>query len=184
MVADLLAFCSSPPDKVSVSEEEYSMRAAELIGSLTFRLVDMPIDDPGPGEVQVRIGGGGCDAASEYACLREARSAACSMSIPCCSGMSPRASSSKQAPGVTGFAVGDAGRFEPALYCYHCEFCLSGHHNVCANIRFLSQPRTIRVFSANLSTCQSPTFFPSPPRFRSPKQLSPSLSPSPSIPSA
>jgi L-iditol 2-dehydrogenase len=29
---------------------------------------------------------------------------------------------------------------EPALYCYHCEFCMTGHHNVCANLRFLSQP--------------------------------------------
>jgi L-iditol 2-dehydrogenase len=36
--------------------------------------------------------------------------------------------------------VGDRGALEPALYCYHCEFCLSGHHNVCANIRFLSNP--------------------------------------------
>jgi L-iditol 2-dehydrogenase len=29
---------------------------------------------------------------------------------------------------------------EPALYCYHCEFCLTGRHNVCANIGFLSTP--------------------------------------------
>ena len=34
-----------------------------------------------------------------------------------------------------------AAALEPALYCYHCEFCLSGHHNVCANIRFLSNPQ-------------------------------------------
>ena len=31
------------------------MRAAELIAPLTFRLTEMPIDDPAPGEVQVRI---------------------------------------------------------------------------------------------------------------------------------
>ena len=31
------------------------MRAAELIAPLTFRLTDMPIEDPGPGEVQVRV---------------------------------------------------------------------------------------------------------------------------------
>jgi L-iditol 2-dehydrogenase len=37
-------------------------------------------------------------------------------------------------------AAGDRGALEPALYCYHCEFCLTGHHNVCANIRFLSNP--------------------------------------------
>ena len=46
----------------------------------------------------------------------------------------------KTGAGVTGLAVGDRGALEPALYCYHCEFCLSGHHNVCANIRFLSNP--------------------------------------------
>jgi L-iditol 2-dehydrogenase len=46
----------------------------------------------------------------------------------------------KTGAGVTGLAVGDRGALEPALYCYHCEFCLSGHHNVCANIRFLSTP--------------------------------------------
>src|SRR4051794_36101360 len=31
------------------------MQAAELIAPRTFRLTDMPIEDPGPGEVQVRI---------------------------------------------------------------------------------------------------------------------------------
>jgi len=46
----------------------------------------------------------------------------------------------KTGAGVTRLAAGDRGALEPALYCYHCEFCLSGHHNVCANIRFLSNP--------------------------------------------
>jgi L-iditol 2-dehydrogenase len=46
----------------------------------------------------------------------------------------------KTGSGVSGLAAGDRGALEPALYCYHCEFCLSGHHNVCANIRFLSNP--------------------------------------------
>jgi threonine dehydrogenase-like Zn-dependent dehydrogenase len=41
---------------------------------------------------------------------------------------------------VTGWSAGDRAAFEPALYCYHCEFCLSGHHNVCANLRFMSNP--------------------------------------------
>lgn len=31
------------------------MRAAELIAPLTFRLTEMAIDDPEPGEVQVRV---------------------------------------------------------------------------------------------------------------------------------
>lgn len=31
------------------------MRAAELIAPFTFRQTEMPIEEPGPGEVQVRI---------------------------------------------------------------------------------------------------------------------------------
>ena len=42
--------------------------------------------------------------------------------------------------GVTGWSVGDHVALEPAVYCYHCEFCRSGRHNVCANIRFYSNP--------------------------------------------
>jgi len=42
--------------------------------------------------------------------------------------------------GVTGWSPGDRAALEPALFCYHCEFCRTGHFNVCANIRFLSTP--------------------------------------------
>jgi L-iditol 2-dehydrogenase len=41
---------------------------------------------------------------------------------------------------VSGWSPGDRAVLEPALYCYHCEFCMTGHHNVCANIRFMSMP--------------------------------------------
>jgi L-iditol 2-dehydrogenase len=30
---------------------------------------------------------------------------------------------------------------EPAIYCYHCEFCRTGRYNVCENIRFMSMPQ-------------------------------------------
>jgi len=40
----------------------------------------------------------------------------------------------KTGAGVTGLAADDRGALEPALYCYHCEFCLRGLHNVCANL--------------------------------------------------
>jgi L-iditol 2-dehydrogenase len=35
---------------------------------------------------------------------------------------------------------------EPALYCYHCEYCRAGRHNICANIRFLSTPGNMGFF--------------------------------------
>lgn len=46
----------------------------------------------------------------------------------------------KTGPGVTGWAPGDRAVLEPAVYCYHCEFCLAGRHNLCQHLRFLSTP--------------------------------------------
>ena len=55
-------------------------------------------------------------------------------------GHEPSGTVVKVGAGVTGWAPGDRAAFEPALYCYHCEFCQSGHHNVCEHIRFMSNP--------------------------------------------
>ena len=115
------------------------MRAAELIYPLTFRLTDMPIEDPGPGEVQVRIEAVGV-CGSDLHAYSEGAVGSTPNVYPMVLGHEPAGRIVKTGVGVTGLAVGDRGALEPALYCYHCEFCLSGHHNVCANIRFLSNP--------------------------------------------
>jgi L-iditol 2-dehydrogenase len=115
------------------------MRAAELIAPLTFRLTDMPIDDPGPGEVQVRVESVGV-CGSDLHSYSEGAVGSTPNVYPMVLGHEPSGTIVKAGPGVTGLSKGDRGALEPALYCYHCEFCLSGHHNVCANIRFLSNP--------------------------------------------
>ena len=115
------------------------MRAAELIAPLTFQLTEMPIDDPAPGEVQVRIEAIGV-CGSDLHAYSEGQVGGTPNAYPMLLGHEPAGSIAKTGTGVTGFAAGDRGALEPALYCYHCEFCLSGHHNVCANIRFLSTP--------------------------------------------
>ncbi len=115
------------------------MRAAELIAPRTFRLIDMPIEDPGPGEVQVRIEAVGVCGSDLHAYTEGAVGSTPNV-YPMLLGHEPAGRIVKTGAGVTGLAAGDRGALEPALYCYHCEFCLSGHHNVCANIRFLSNP--------------------------------------------
>jgi L-iditol 2-dehydrogenase len=115
------------------------MRAAELIAPLTFRLADLPIEDPGPGEVQVRIEAVGV-CGSDLHAYSEGGVGSTPNVYPMVLGHEPAGTIVKTGAGVTGLAAGDRGALEPALYCYHCEFCLSGHHNVCANIRFLSNP--------------------------------------------
>ena len=115
------------------------MRAAEVIAPLTFRLTDMPIEDPGPGEVQVRIEAVGV-CGSDLHAFTEGAVGSTPNVYPMVLGHEPAGRIVKTGVGVTGLAAGDRGALEPALYCYHCESCLSGRHNVCANIRFLSNP--------------------------------------------
>ncbi len=115
------------------------MKAAELIAPLTFRLTDMPIEEPGPGEVQVRIEAVGV-CGSDLHAYSEGAVGSTPNVYPMLLGHEPAGRIVKTGAGVTGLSAGDRGALEPALYCYHCEFCLSGHHNVCANIRFLSNP--------------------------------------------
>lgn len=115
------------------------MRAAELIAPRTFRLADMSTEEPGPGEVQVRVEAVGVCGSDLHAYCEGAVGSTPNV-YPMVLGHEPAGRIVKTGVGVTGLAAGDRGALEPALYCYHCEFCVTGHHNVCANIRFLSNP--------------------------------------------
>ena len=115
------------------------MRAAELTAPHTFRLTELPIEDPGPGEVQVRVEAVGV-CGSDLHAYGEGGVGSTPNVYPMVLGHEPAGTIVKTGAGVTGLSAGDRGALEPALYCYHCEFCLSGHHNVCANLHFLSTP--------------------------------------------
>ncbi len=115
------------------------MRAAELISPRSFQLVEMLVEDPAPGEVQVRVESVGVCGSDLHAWSEGAVGGTPNL-YPMILGHEPAGVIVKTGVGVTGLAPGDRGALEPALYCYHCEFCLSGHHNVCSNIRFLSNP--------------------------------------------
>jgi L-iditol 2-dehydrogenase len=136
------------------------MQAAELIEPLKFQLVEMPIEDPGPGEVQVKVESVGV-CGSDLHAYSEGGVGGTPNVYPMVLGHEPAGTIVKTGAGVTGLAPGDRGALEPALYCYHCEFCLSGHHNVCANIRFLSNP-TYPGFFRELVNLPAGNFLPIP----------------------
>lgn len=115
------------------------MRGAELIAPLTFQLTDMPIENPGPGEVQVRIEAVSI-CGSDLHAYSEGQVGGTPNFYPMLLGQDPTGRIVKTGAGVTGLAADDRGAVEPTPYCYHCEFCLRGQHNVCANIRFLGNP--------------------------------------------
>jgi len=115
------------------------MRAAELIEPGRFRLTESPIAEPGPGEVQVQVAAVGI-CGSDLHSFTEGAVGDMPSRFPMVLGHEPAGIVLKTGPGVTGWAPGDRAALEPSIYCYHCEFCRAGHHNVCANLRFLSQP--------------------------------------------
>jgi len=114
-------------------------RIAELYGLRQFRMVESALTDPDPGEVQVRIDAVGI-CGSDMHSYAEGAVGDTPCLYPMVLGHEPAGVVHKTGPGVTGWSPGDRAAFEPAIYCYHCEFCRTGHHNVCANLRFMSMP--------------------------------------------
>jgi L-iditol 2-dehydrogenase len=115
------------------------MLVAELLAPRRFHLVQQEVAPPGPGEVQVRPDAVGI-CGSDLHSYSEGAIGDTPCEYPMVLGHEPAGTVVEVGAGVTGWSPGDRAALEPALYCYHCEFCRSGHYNVCANIRFLSNP--------------------------------------------
>ncbi|MFN7998585.1 MAG: alcohol dehydrogenase catalytic domain-containing protein [Bryobacteraceae bacterium] len=114
-------------------------QVAELCGLRQFRIVDTGLEEPGPGQVQVRIDAVGI-CGSDVHSYAEGGVGDTRCTYPMVLGHEPAGVVTKAGAGVTGWSPGDSAAFEPAIYCYHCEFCRTGHHNVCEHIRFMSMP--------------------------------------------
>lgn len=116
------------------------MLVAELSNLHQFQITDKaPIPDPGPGEIQVAVKAVGiCGSDLHY--FQEGGIGDARCVYPMVLGHEPAGLVRKIGAGVTGWSPGNPAVLEPALYCYHCEFCMTGHHNVCSDMRFLSTP--------------------------------------------
>ena len=115
------------------------MLVAELISRKEFQLCRQEVEPPGPGEIQVRVGAVGI-CGSDIHSYAEGAIGDTPCRYPMVLGHEPAGTVVRVGEGVTGWSPGDRAALEPAIYCYHCEFCRSGHHNVCEKIRFLSNP--------------------------------------------
>lgn len=114
-----------------------NMRVAEYYDDRRFRIVEGRIEDPRPGEIQVRVRSVGiCGSDLHY--FEDGGFGDFKPQLPLVLGHEPTAEIHKIGDGVTGWSRGDRVMVEPAVYCYHCEFCRSGRHNVCSHIRFYS----------------------------------------------
>jgi L-iditol 2-dehydrogenase len=115
------------------------MRVAQLVGVRQFTMAEEPIAEPGPGEVQVRVEAVGI-CGSDMHSYSEGAVGDTPCVYPMVLGHEPAGTILRTGPGVNGWSAGDLVACEPALFCYHCELCQSGRHNLCTAMRFLSTP--------------------------------------------
>lgn len=113
------------------------MKVAELTARGEFTIVDREPPKPGPGELLVRVAATGICGSDMHA-FAEGGVGDSPCKYPMVLGHEPSGVVEGVGEGVTGWARGDRGSLEPAIFCYHCRFCLAGHNNLCENLRFMS----------------------------------------------
>ena len=113
------------------------MTVAQLTGKGEFTLVDQPVPQAGPGELLVRVSAVGICGSDMHA-FAEGSVGDAPCQYPMVLGHEPSGVVEAAGEGVTGWAKGDRASLEPAIFCYHCRFCLAGHNNLCENLRFMS----------------------------------------------
>ena len=113
------------------------MKAAELTGVRQFHVVDQPLAEPGPGQVQVKVAAVGI-CGSDLHNFAEGIIGDAICQFPMILGHEPSGVVVKTGSGVTGIDAGDRFALEPAIPCGHCEPCNIGRENLCNSMKFMS----------------------------------------------
>jgi L-iditol 2-dehydrogenase len=117
------------------------MKAARLYGPGDLRIDDVPVPEPGPGQVLLQVlSVGVCGSGVHY--YLDGGIGEDKVKEPFIIGHEFSARVVALGPEVEGPPVGTRVAVEPAISCGKCEFCLEGHPNLCENILFCSTPPT------------------------------------------
>lgn len=115
------------------------MRVAQLCAARSLRIVEEPAPEPGPGQIQARVVAVGiCGSDRHY--FMHGGIGDTPAQYPMVLGHEPVGVITRLGPGVSGLSTGETVALEPAVYCYQCDYCLGGKHNVCERLRFMSMP--------------------------------------------
>ncbi|HEX5596720.1 MAG TPA: NAD(P)-dependent alcohol dehydrogenase [Micromonosporaceae bacterium] len=106
------------------------MRAVRLTAPGTLELVDVPIPEPGPGEVRVAVGAvGAC-----HSDLHILDAPAGVFPTPMTLGHEVAGTVEKLGPGVDGWTPGERVAVYGIIGCGHCRACLRGLENQCRTV--------------------------------------------------
>jgi L-iditol 2-dehydrogenase len=116
------------------------MRSVPLVAPRRLDLTETKMPDgPRAGEILVRLRAVGL-CGSDLHWWADGRIHATTAKYPQVLGHEPAGEVVEVGPGVTDFRPGDRVSIEPSLTCGHCEYCLSGRHNLCIHSRFMGGP--------------------------------------------
>ncbi len=111
------------------------MRALVIHAAKDLRIEPRPEQEPGPGQVAVRIARGGiCGSDLHY--FNHGGFGAIRLKEPMILGHEVSGHISALGHDVTGLSVGDAVAVSPSRPCNACEYCLRGLQNHCTNMAF------------------------------------------------
>lgn len=111
------------------------MRALRIHGPCIAKVDDIPVTPPNNHEVLVKVMAAGiCGSDIELynndnPHIKDGRT-----KLPMVIGHEWAGKIVELGSGVTGFQIGDSVTGECAIHCGHCEYCLSGHYNLCTNL--------------------------------------------------
>lgn len=123
-----------------------TMRAARLHGIRDIHIDTVPRPSPGPGEVLLKMAAVGVCGSDVHYYLDGGIGDAV-VTAPIIMGHEPSGYVAGLGEGVAGLTIGQLVAIEPAMPCGHCEMCLTGHPNLCPNVRFCGTPPIDGVFS-------------------------------------
>ncbi|MDE2768210.1 MAG: NAD(P)-dependent alcohol dehydrogenase [Chloroflexota bacterium] len=115
------------------------MKAAYLESALQVRTHDVPLPDPGPGEVLIRIRSVGV-CASDVHYYEHGRIGRYVVREPLILGHEPAGEVVALGSGVDSLAEGDRVSIEPGVPCRACVHCRTGHYNLCDDVVFMATP--------------------------------------------
>lgn len=111
------------------------MLAAILHAPRDLRIEELPEDQPGHGQVAIRIRAGGICGSDMHYYLHGGFGTVC-LQHPIVLGHEIAGEVLATGPGVTVVKAGDRVAVNPSLACGRCRFCLAGQSNQCLDMRF------------------------------------------------